>query len=258
MPKKRVTKAQRAYAKRYNKRRQYYEGKTYKVFKNIFIDFGEKVSKAIKDKKKFAEFATTEKDIIPYINYDYLEKKVKYGLEVTAQKTIPGMSVWINRDQKWNLTPKQIPSITSKSYKRYKKKIGKKVTSITETTRKQISSIVQDGLEKGWKVDEIAEAIQTKTVQMSKGRAHRIAFTEAEITTSISNEETAKEAQMNKKTWLHTNIAKEPRAAHQLLDGMTLKMDQLFNVNGFDAWGPHDDSLPPEEVIYCSCLLTFS
>ena len=57
------------------------------------------------------------------------------------------------------------------------------------------------------------------------------------------------------KEWSHGPITKWSRPAHVALDGVIIRADELFNVNGFSATGPHADSLPAGEVIRCQCTL---
>lgn len=47
-----------------------------------------------------------------------------------------------------------------------------------------------------------------------------------------------------------------PRPAHLALDGHTIPWGETFMVNGYEAHGPHDASLPASEVIACGCRLT--
>lgn len=56
------------------------------------------------------------------------------------------------------------------------------------------------------------------------------------------------------KRWLHSGNPSEPRPYHRdVLHGQVRPWNGYFDVNGLDAWGPHDPSLPPEEVIRCGC-----
>lgn len=56
------------------------------------------------------------------------------------------------------------------------------------------------------------------------------------------------------KTWLHSGNPSEPRPYHKnVLHGQRRPWKGYFDVNGLDAWGPHDPTLPPEEVIRCGC-----
>jgi hypothetical protein len=59
------------------------------------------------------------------------------------------------------------------------------------------------------------------------------------------------------KTWIHNDIAKEPRQNHVKLNDKTLSVDQEFRVAGQSASGPHDPRLPAEQVINCNCELRF-
>lgn len=59
-----------------------------------------------------------------------------------------------------------------------------------------------------------------------------------------------------RKRWLHSGNTRHPRVAHVQLGGLPAQPpDQMYLVNGWEAYGPHDGGLPAEEVIRCGCTL---
>lgn len=59
------------------------------------------------------------------------------------------------------------------------------------------------------------------------------------------------------KTWV-TVGDERVRAEHAALDGHTVGIDEPFDVGGFDAMWPGDDSLPADLAVNCRCKLEYS
>jgi hypothetical protein len=93
---------------------------------------------------------------------------------------------------------------------------------------------------------------------MELNRARRIARTELKRAGNqgrfIAGEQARREFGIEAdKFWVHTMHAKEPREAHEALNGTKADENGYFNVNGHMAQYPLDPSLPAAEVVFCSC-----
>jgi HK97 family phage portal protein len=86
-------------------------------------------------------------------------------------------------------------------------------------------------------------------------RAERIARTETiGLSNELAREQMAASGVVSEKQWY--SIADErTRDSHIQLNGVRVPFAAQFNVRGYLADGPHDRSLPPEEVINCRCRL---
>ena len=98
---------------------------------------------------------------------------------------------------------------------------------------------------------------------------HAIAVTETYSTLNRTRLEYAREVNRSNdsfqivKTWKHnSSMSKIPRQGHRSINGTTIPIDAKFlligeNKKSYYVDGPYDNSLPPEEVITCSCELVF-
>ncbi len=75
---------------------------------------------------------------------------------------------------------------------------------------------------------------------------------------SVSNEIGARSTGLPniKKTWIHSG-AIDPHQNHIPLDGVTVGIDDTFNVGGHQARYPRDTSLPASESIGCMCAVAY-
>lgn len=131
----------------------------------------------------------------------------------------------------------------------------KSATSIDETTRNQLGSLLNEMFEQGKSVTEIGVAIRDKFDEIEMGRAMTIARTET--LTAVSLGKAAKREEWQKrfpdqklmKMWLS---AKDDRVrdSHAELEGVSVPADEEF-PNGLMY--PRDPRGEAEEVINCRC-----
>ena len=67
----------------------------------------------------------------------------------------------------------------------------------------------------------------------------------------------AEQNNLNYKYW-RTQRDVRVRHSHAILDGDIIKRDEKFNVGGYEADLPGDESLPPEESFNCRCTIEWS
>ena len=93
----------------------------------------------------------------------------------------------------------------------------------------------------------------------SADRAAEIAKTESGVINNDFDFKQAKKAGKTKKTW-HTMGDNRVRETHWPMDGVTIGIDEFFDVNGWDMLYPMDGEhgAPPEEIINCRCWVTYS
>lgn len=128
--------------------------------------------------------------------------------------------------------------------------IRRKITSITETTRARIVSLVDQGYREGLGVAEIARGIRNRIPGMSQLRGALIARTETHGAANFGADVAAKETGLNlRKEWVAASDART-RDSHERMDGETVGMDDAFS-NGLMY--PGDPSGRADEVINCRC-----
>ena len=221
-----------------------------KIIDKIFNEFKEKivVDNASKNDLK----------IIIDIDYEWLRRKIKSGLETlytfTFESTLKSFQ---------NIYNKKIKSNTMKGIKDYflkkwnKKNAAKQATRISKTTQIKLNKIIITAQEEGISHNEMVEKIVKEVNGMSAQRASTIARTETSKSINATSFETAKGI-MKEKCWIHVGGKKMYRIHHKAISGKWVDINYKWKLeNGVEALYPHEDGLPASEVVRCSCLIIF-
>lgn len=221
-----------------------------KIIDKIFNGFKEKivVDNASKNDLK----------IIIDIDYEWLRRKIKSGLETlytfTFESTLKSFQ---------NIYNKKIKSNTMKGIKDYflkkwnKKNAAKQATRISKTTQIKLNKIITTGQEEGISHNEMVEKIVKEVNGMTAQRASTIARTETSKSINATSFETAKGI-MKEKCWIHVGGKKMYRVHHKAISGKWVDINYKWKLeNGVEALYPHEDGLPASEVVRCSCLIIF-
>lgn len=148
-------------------------------------------------------------------------------------------------------------------------KAVKTASEIQETTWRNIVTVPLSKAKDEWfPEDQMAEFIKSGigigtamfattelTKWLGKERANLIALNEANW--KWNNEEYFDALETKKtKTW-HTALDERVRASHMSLEGVTIGINEMFNVGGYPALMPLDSSLPISETANCRCTLEY-
>ena len=142
---------------------------------------------------------------------------------------------------------------------------GERITSITEETKriilKFIRAQIDEGVNEGYGTDVIARNIQKtlleQGVEIARWRAKRIARTEVVGASNVGAMEGARSlGQQMTKMWIATRDART-RDMHAAAEGLTVALDDRFDVGGEMLDCPGDPSGSPENVINCRCAVAF-
>lgn len=92
----------------------------------------------------------------------------------------------------------------------------------------------------------------------SAQRAVEIAKNESGLVNNDFEYQRAKRLGKKLKTW-HTMGDNRVRETHWPMDGVTIGIDEFFDVGGYDMLYPMDGEhgAPPEEIINCRCWVTY-
>jgi hypothetical protein len=221
-----------------------------KIIDKIFSEFKEKI--VIDNASK------NDLKIIIDIDYEWLRRKIKSGLETlytfTFESTLKSFQ---------NIYNKKIKSNTMKGIKDYflkkwnKKNAAKQATRISKTTQIKLNKIITTGQEEGISHNEMVEKIVKEVNGMTAQRASTIARTETSKSINATSFETAKGI-MKEKCWIHVGGKKMYRAHHKAISGKWVDINYKWKLqNGVEALYPHEDGLPASEVVRCSCLIIF-
>ena len=216
----------------------------YKAIAKVFIDFGNDTE------KQFAKITMQD------IKWDVLKSRLDIVLSTNSKRSTKSFVNFLNKLFDFKLKTDRIEKVENETVNQYAKGLAKKVTYVTETTKNQIASLVDNN--KGLNTNDLAKLINEKFVEISQGRAKTISRTESANLFNNANLNTAKEVGMKYKTWIHGVNSPNERPHHKALSGTKLKFDEKFVLNGIECDTAHDNSLPAREVCNCSCIVSYS
>ena len=216
----------------------------YKAIAKVFIDFGNDTE------KQFAKITMQD------LKWDVLKSRLDIVLSTNSKRSTKSFVNFLNKLFDFKLKTDKIESVENETVNQYAKGLAKKVTYVTETTKNQIASLIDNN--KGLNTNDLAKLINEKFVEIGKGRAKTIARTESANLFNNANLNTAQEVGMKYKTWIHGVNSPNERPHHKALSGTKLKFDEKFVLNGIECDTAHDNSLPAREVCNCSCIVQYS
>lgn len=120
----------------------------------------------------------------------------------------------------------------------------------------QINAALAQGVGIGESIPELSARV-VDVFAMAERRATMIARTETNRAAGRSAYEAGAEANQElavNRVWLATEDDRT-RDTHAEADGQTVAFDEPFDIGGWPAMYPGDESLPVEEVVNCRCAL---
>lgn len=145
--------------------------------------------------------------------------------------------------------------------------VRRRITSVSETTRKSIVDIVARGQRDGLPVISIAQNIRDEIPGISTRRGALIARTETHGAANFGADKAARETGLKlRKEWLSVTDARTRRFSdgdkynHVAMDGQTVDMDEPFlmpvrNGTELPCMFPGDPTLPGAASINCRCAV---
>lgn len=135
--------------------------------------------------------------------------------------------------------------------------IRKRITDVTETTRRQVIGVIKRGYDEGMGTAEIGRAIRDVIDEVSRWRAETIARTETHGAANFGSDAAAQETGLPlRREWLAAQDERT-RDTHRTADGQVVGADQAFQVGDASLMYPGDPAGPPEETINCRCSLGY-
>jgi uncharacterized protein with gpF-like domain len=132
-----------------------------------------------------------------------------------------------------------------------------KITQVTETTRADISTIIQSGISEGFTEREVGRLIRSVAINKSASRAATIARTETHAAAQASAQYSAEATGIDMNRQWAASRGDRTRETHAEADGQIVGMNEPFRVGGVELMYPGDPSGPGEEVINCRCAVVF-
>ena len=135
---------------------------------------------------------------------------------------------------------------------------GSHITSITETTRKQIKEVLADAANQNLSVRDTARLMRSRLGgEILKNRALLIARTETTSAANHSQYLTAKSAAIKlDKEWLVRRDGRE-RQWHGAMNGKVVGLDDNFTVHGKPMLYPGDPKGGADNVVNCRCCVAY-
>jgi len=127
---------------------------------------------------------------------------------------------------------------------------------VNSTTIEALRTILQDGIDAGMSIPELADAIKAEFGDISASRAETIARTETAEAVNQGGLEAARQSGVvSGKVWL-AGLDNRTRESHIEAHGQEVGLEEDFAVG--DATGPCPGSMGrPEEDINCRCTMTW-
>jgi SPP1 gp7 family putative phage head morphogenesis protein len=138
---------------------------------------------------------------------------------------------------------------------------AKLIEDIFGTTREVVRAIIEQGVQDGDTVREIAARLRTDWPELSRIRSERIARTEVMRASNYGSVEGARDIAERaglelQKVW-YAAIDDRTRESHVYMHGEPAPLDGVFILNGIPCQYPGDSSLPAAETINCRCTMLY-
>lgn len=134
-----------------------------------------------------------------------------------------------------------------------------KMRNVAPDIFKQVSATIQDGINEGETMADIAKRVRAEFNDISKGRARVIAQTETSAAFGTANHAAMDQVGVSGKRWLTSRNA-NVRPAHQAMEGETIPFQDKFAVTNPDTGEtdyiahPSDTTGAQWNVINCFCV----
>lgn len=127
------------------------------------------------------------------------------------------------------------------------------MTDVADEVFDQVKGGLQDGLNAGDTMAQLANRVREKFRGIEKGRAMTVAQTETAAAYGVSRAEAMEQAGVQYKQWL-TSRNENVRPSHRAAEGQTVPLHEPFHIGDGELQHPGDPYGPPEEVINCHCV----
>lgn len=175
----------------------------------------------------------------------YIDRIVDKYLEIT------GVSVTATDEYSRSVVDKAFKTASEIQETTWNNLIAVPIRKQNDIPTIQLSESIKNGLAIG----SVIVANEVINRWLGKERANLIALNEANWKWNNQEFYEAKESKKTK-TW-HTALDERVRLTHMELEGVTIPIDDYFNVGGFLGKYPLDMALPIEETANCRCSVSY-
>lgn len=128
-----------------------------------------------------------------------------------------------------------------------------RLKDVAQGTFDAIRTQIEEGLESGETMDQLADRVRAAFNTESRSRAKRIAMTETAAAYGVGRQDGMRQAGVRYKRWL-TSGGDNVRPAHMEANNQTVRVDEPFDVGGEQLMHPGDPNGGPANVINCHCV----
>ena len=165
--------------------------------------------------------------------------------EGVLQKAVDQLSAELGKDD-----PLKFPPMRALQFIRGREN---RLEGVADEVFSSVKSTLEEGLNSGDTMAELAARVRAQFSEMSRGRARRIAMTETAAAYGTARQEGMTQAGVEFKRWLNSG-GDNVREAHMEANNQTVPVDAPFLVGGEELMHPGDPSGRPDNVINCHCV----
>lgn len=125
---------------------------------------------------------------------------------------------------------------------------------IANDVHRSVMSALEDGLERGDTMADLAAAVREEFNGFDAARSKRIAMTETAAAYGVARQEAMNQSGVERKKWLTSNAKGSVRPAHWAAEGQVRPVAEPFDVGGEALMYPGDPEGSPGNVINCHCV----
>jgi SPP1 gp7 family putative phage head morphogenesis protein len=197
-------------------------------------------TKDIETKAKSADFLF---DLTKFAGL--LRSEIRKAAAATLQKAGEELFAEVGKDDAFSMPSARALSFLSERENR--------MTDAADEVFASIARGLQDGIEVGDTMDELADRIRGEFSGIEKHRAKTVAQTEVAVCYGVAREEAMEQAGVGYKEWL-TSRNENVRATHRAVDGQVVALHEHFTVGGEQLAHPGDPKGSAGNVINCHCI----
>lgn len=229
-----------------------YEKKVAGLFRDQRKHFIDGFKKAI-SKDETDESQTLGAILRRLLEMDEFAKKMAEYTETFLSMTVEELTEAIMENIDEDVVFDVLSQRTVDWIKSWSKDLGELMKLSTHT---ELEAAITAVIENGEGVDKAIERLKYLP-GFNRNRARTTAITEVLRANSVSAHEAFLQSPaVTQKIWKHSGARKnKPRPKHVDLNGITIGLDEYFDVGGHKGLYPRDKNLPAKEVVNCHCVL---
>jgi uncharacterized protein with gpF-like domain len=147
--------------------------------------------------------------------------------------------------------PFKMPAKKTVDFLRHRQNL---LSGVPDEIHKEVEDTLAEGIDKQESLPDLTKRIKDKFAEIYKGRGKVVADTETAAAYSYSRNQAMRSAGIQRKKWLHSPLAKEPRPEHIAMSGKIVPIDEPFPTGDPPLMYPHDPNGAAADVINCHCI----